>query len=118
MQWMGKAVDVTWLDEEPPQDIYSQALRAALKSGGIVYMTFTPESGMTDVVTQFMTKLGQSQALYHATWDDAKHLNEDVKKEILAALPPHERDMRSKGVPILGSGLVFPVSEEDLEVEP
>jgi len=118
MQWMGKAVDVTWLDEEPPQDIYSQALRAALKSGGIVYMTFTPESGMTEVVTQFMTKLGQSQALYHATWDDAIHLNEDVKKEILAALPPHERDMRSKGVPILGSGLVFPLDENDLKIEP
>ena len=118
MQWMGKAVDVTWLDEEPPQDIYSQALRAALKSGGIVFMTFTPESGMTEVVTQFMTKLGQSQALYHATWDDAIHLDEDVKAEILAALPPHERDMRSKGIPVLGSGLVFPVNEDDLEVEP
>ena len=118
MQWMGKAVDVTWLDEEPPQDIYSQALRAALKGGGIVYMTFTPESGMTEVVTQFMTKLGQSQALYHATWDDAIHLDDDVKAEILAALPPHERDMRSKGIPVLGSGLVFPVNEDDLEVEP
>jgi len=118
MQWMGKAVDVTWLDEEPPQDIYSQALRAALKSGGIVFMTFTPESGMTEVVTQFMTKLGQSQALYHATWDDAIHLDEDVKKEILQALPPHERDMRSKGIPVLGSGMVFPVSEDDLKVEP
>ena len=22
-QWMGKAVDIVWLDEEPPQDIYS-----------------------------------------------------------------------------------------------
>ena len=118
MQWMGKAVDVTWLDEEPPQDIYSQALRAALKTGGIVYMTFTPESGMTQVVTQFMTKLGQSQALYHATWDDATHLDEDVKSEILAALPPHERDMRSKGIPVLGSGMVFTVNEDDLKVEP
>ena len=118
MQWMGKAVDVTWLDEEPPQDIYSQALRAALKSGGIVYMTFTPESGMTEVVTQFMTRLGQSQALYHATWDDAEHLDEDIKKEILAALPPHEREMRSKGIPVLGSALVFPISEDDLKIEP
>jgi len=118
MQWMGKAVDVTWLDEEPPQDIYSQALRAALKSGGIVYMTFTPESGMTEVVTQFMTRLGQSQALYHATWDDAIHLDEDVKAEILAALPSHERLMRSKGIPVLGSGLVFPLDENDLKVEP
>tara|TARA_B100001250_G_scaffold99039_1_gene83164 strand:- start:158 stop:1594 length:1437 start_codon:yes stop_codon:yes gene_type:complete len=118
MQWMGKAVDVIWLDEEPPQDIYSQALRASLKSGGIVYMTFTPESGMTEVVTQFMTRLGQSQALYHATWDDASHLDENVKEEILRALPAHERDMRSKGIPVLGSGMVFTVNEDDLKVEP
>ena len=118
MQWMGKAVDVIWLDEEPPQDIYSQALRASLKSGGIVYMTFTPESGMTEVVTQFMTRLGQSQALYHATWDDAQHLDENVKEEILRALPAHERDMRSKGIPVLGSGMVFTVNEDDLKVEP
>ena len=27
-QWMGSAVDCVWLDEEPPQPIYSQALRA------------------------------------------------------------------------------------------
>ena len=117
-QWMGKAVDVVWLDEEPPQDIYSQALRASLKSGGLVYMTFTPETGMTPVVTQFMTKLGSSQALFSATWDDAPHLNEDIKEEILRALPPHEREMRSKGIPVFGSGLVFPNMEDQIRCEP
>jgi len=116
-QWMGKAVDVVWLDEEPPQDIYSQALRASLKAGGLVYMTFTPETGMTPVVTQFMTKLGSSQALFAATWDDAPHLNDDIKEEILRALPPHEREMRSKGIPIFGSGMVFPNVTEQIECE-
>ena len=109
--WMGKAIDVIWMDEEPPQDIYSQALRASLKSGGLTYMTFTPESGMTNVVAQFMNDIRPHQQLFNATWDDAPHLDPAIKEEILAALPPHERDMRSKGIPVLGSGLVFPVDE-------
>lgn len=112
--WMGKAVDVTWLDEEPPQEIYSQALRAALKGGGLVYMTFTPENGMTQVIAQFLNDLQPHQQIYNATWDDAPHLKDDIKAEILAALPDHEREMRSKGIPVLGSGLVFPVKQEDI----
>ena len=113
--WMGKAVDVVWMDEEPPQDIYSQALRASLKSGGLTFMTFTPESGMTNVVAQFMNNLKPHQQLYNATWDDAPHLDDEVKEEILAALPPHERKMRSEGIPVLGSGLVFPVDIEQIK---
>lgn len=113
--WMGKAIDVIWMDEEPPQNIYSQALRASLKGGGLTFMTFTPESGMTNVVAQFMNDLKPHQQLYNATWDDAPHLDDEVKEEILAALPPHERDMRSKGIPVLGSGLVFPVDENQIK---
>ena len=113
--WMGKAIDVIWMDEEPPQDIYSQALRASLKGGGLTFMTFTPESGMPNVVAQFMNDLKPHQQLYNATWDDAPHLDDEVKEEILAALPPHERDMRSKGIPVLGSGLVFPVDENQIK---
>ena len=79
-QWMGKAVDLVWLDEEPPQDIYSQGLRATLKTRGLIFMTFTPEKGMTNVVAQFMNDLKRGQQLYHATWDDAPHLDEQKKK--------------------------------------
>lgn len=114
--WMGSSVDCVWLDEEPPQDIYSQALRASLKTGGSIFMTFTPEAGMTDVCAQFMNRLKPNQGLYHATWDDAPHLSKQIRSEILAALPPHEREMRSKGVPVLGSGLVFPVPEDQISI--
>ena len=117
MAFMGKAIDVVWMDEEPPQDIYSQALRASLKGGGLTFMTFTPESGMTKVVAQFVNNIQPNQALYNATWDDAPHLDEEVKREILNALPSHERDMRSKGIPVLGSGLVFPVDEDQIKRE-
>ena len=115
--FMGVAVDVVWIDEEPPQDIYSQCLRASLKEGGPIYLTFTPERGVTGVVNNFLNDRKIGQSLTTATWDDAPHLSEDVKAEILAALPPHERKMRSQGIPTLGSGQVFPIAEDTFSIE-
>ena len=117
-KWMGEAVDVVWLDEEPPSAIYSQALTRTADRGGIVFMTFTPENGMTETVAQFVNNLKQGQALIQAGWDDAPHMTKDVREQILAALPPHERKMREQGIPQLGSGLVFPIAEEDIVIDP
>ena len=117
-KWMGESVDVIWLDEEPPQSIYSQALTRTADKGGIVFMTFTPEQGMTETVAQFVNNIKDGQALIQATWDDAPHMTGEIRKQILEALPPHERKMREKGIPVLGSGLVFPLPEEDLLCDP
>ena len=117
-KWMGESLDVIWLDEEPPQSIYSQALTRTADKGGIVYMTFTPEQGMTETVAQFVNNLKEGQALLQATWDDAPHMTTKVREQILEALPPHERKMRERGIPVLGSGLVFPIPEEDILCEP
>jgi len=56
--------------------------------------------------------------LVTATWDDVPHLTEKQKKDLWGSIPAHERDARSKGIPTLGSGLIFPVAEEDMVVEP
>jgi len=117
-KWMGETVDVVWLDEEPPQSIYTQSLTRTADKGGIVYMTFTPENGMTDTVTQFVNDLREGQALLQAGWDDAPHMTPDVREQILSALPPHERKMRERGIPQLGSGLVFPMAEDDMICDP
>lgn len=50
--------------------------------------------------------------LVTANWDDVPHLTAKQKEDLWAAIPPHERDARSKGVPIMGSGVIFPVSED------
>ena len=72
--FMGKAVDVVWFDELCGQAVYSQALRATLKTGGLVYLTYTPEKGMDEITSQFINSIKPGQALYRATWDDASHL--------------------------------------------
>ena len=128
-KWQGKSVDVVWLDEEPPRDIYSQAVTRTLDRKGMVYMTFTPENGMTQTVASFINDLKSGQSLNNATWDDASekvfskdgergHLNEEVMEQILSSYSPHEREMRRYGRPSIGSGLVYPISEEKLLIDP
>ncbi|MGB2332262.1 MAG: terminase large subunit domain-containing protein [Litorivicinaceae bacterium] len=128
--WMGRSCDLIWLDEEPPREIYTQAVTRTLDRKGTVFMTYTPESGMSETTAQFFNDLRPGQALTHGSWDDAServqtivkgkpgHLTESVMSQILAAYPPHEREMRKYGRPTIGSGLVFPVPEEKLLVDP
>jgi hypothetical protein len=45
------------------------------------------------------------------TIDDAGHYSPEQRAAIVAAYPEHEREARAKGIPVLGSGRVFPVAE-------
>ena len=128
-KWMGRSVDCIWLDEEPDRTLYSQAVTRTLDRKGMVYLTFTPEKGMTETVSAFMNDIKKGQSLTNATWDDAGskiktlkgnigHLDDDTMEQILAAYSPHEREMRKFGKPMIGSGLVFPIPEEKLIIEP
>jgi len=51
-------------------------------------------------------------------WDDVPHLDEKTKREILEATPSHLRDARSKGLPSLGAGAIYPVPESDIICDP
>lgn len=52
------------------------------------------------------------------TIDDAEHISPERRAEIIASYPPHEAEARTKGIPALGSGRVFPVTEESITVTP
>lgn len=51
------------------------------------------------------------------TWDDVPHLTQAVKDELWASIPPFQRKARSKGIPQLGSGIVFPIDEETIRCD-
>lgn len=52
------------------------------------------------------------------TIDDVDHYTAEEKARIVASYPEHEREARAKGVPVMGSGRVFPVSEDSITVPP
>lgn len=117
-------VDVLWLDEEPPLPIYTEGVTRTMTTNGIVLLTFTPLQGLSETVKLFLPDgeirehEDDSRAVILATWDDAPHLTEDMKRVMLSEYPPHQRDARSKGIPQLGSGAIYPVPESEIVVEP
>lgn len=117
-KFMGTAIDLIWLDEECPKDIYTQCVTRTATTGGIVMLTFTPEHGLTDIVKDFMYDLKEGQFMVTASWDDAPHLDEDVKQQLMSVYTEAERQMRVSGQPSIGSGVVFPIKEEDVVIDP
>lgn len=52
------------------------------------------------------------------TWDDAPHLTEEMKAQFLEKVEPHLREVRTKGMPTFGAGLVWPVDIESIIIPP
>lgn len=127
--FQGTEQDVIWLDEEPPLDIYTECLLRTMDTSGlgervgILMLTFTPLMGMSETVLQFLPggdiaerEEGPKKVIM-AGWDDVPHLTEEVKKQLLASIPPFQRDARSKGIPQLGAGAIYPVPESEFVVD-
>lgn len=49
---------------------------------------------------------------------DAEHYSDADREAIIASYPPHEREARTKGIPSLGSGRIFPVEENLVSIAP
>jgi phage terminase large subunit-like protein len=43
-----------WLDEEPPEDVYDEALIRATTVNGLMMVTFTPLKGLSAVAMRFL----------------------------------------------------------------
>lgn len=117
-KWQGETLDLVWFDEEPSQDIYSEGLTRTNATGGITYMTFTPLLGMSEVVRRFLLEKSPGTGVTTMTIDDAEHYTPEQRTAIIASYPAHEREARTKGVPSLGSGRIFPVTDESISVDP
>jgi len=114
---MGDVVDWYHIDEEPrDKSIFPQVITRTANGdrgrGGRGILTFTPENGRTELVIQFMDAQNDSQYLQRATWDEAPHLSEQTKKNLLEQYPEWQRDMRTKGLPLLGAGLIFDIGND------
>lgn len=122
--FQGTAKDFIWLDEECPEDVYNECTVRTMTTQGVVFITFTPLKGLTLFVQQFMkaanedAEAGTSRSVVMAGWDDVPHLGELEKEQILADTPPHLRDSRSKGIPGLGSGAIYPIPENEIWTDP
>lgn len=131
--FQGTEIDVILLDEEPPEDVYTECLMRTMTNSGMILCTFTPLLGMSQVVKKFLPdgkiregivesisqdgKKTESKYIVSATWDDVPHLTQQAKDELWSEIPPFQRDARSKGIPQLGSGAIYPIAEDDITIK-
>lgn len=116
-KFQGETLDGVWLDEEPDIDIYSEALTRVTATKGMVFVTFTPLKGMSQVVRRFLSEPSDDRGYVTMTIEDAEHIAPEERKRIIDGYQQHEREARANGVPMLGSGRIFQVSEEQIREE-
>lgn len=123
--WQAETLDFIWFDEEPPEDIYVEGVTRTNNTKGVVFLTFTPLLGMSNVVMRFYakdpsdsTKQHPDRHITNMTIHDVEHYSNEQKTQIIAAYPAHEREARAMGIPMLGSGRIFPIAEEVLREDP
>lgn len=117
-KWQANTVDYVHFDEEPPEDVYFEGITRTNATGGLIRVTFTPLKGMSSVVARYLMEESDDRATVNMTIDDAEHFTPEERARIIASYPPHEREARTKGIPSMGSGRIFPIPEEDIVCEP
>jgi len=132
--FQGTKRQVIWLDEEPADyGIFSESLTRTAGAGdgvtdGIVYCTFTPLFGLSQIVLSFLedgkfpeggtSNENPYKYVTNVSWDEVPHLTDSWKESTLGAYSEHDRKARSEGIPALGAGAVYTISEENFVVDP
>jgi phage terminase large subunit-like protein len=121
----GQSLDWILIDEEPnfrPMEFYAECLSrtadANRKKGGFVCLTFTPENGVTELVDLLLNNKKKGQYVDTVGWDDAPHLDNRMKKQLLQAMPRHMVSAKTKGIPNFGETQVFKITEEEIICDP
>ncbi len=117
-KFTGAEVHWVWLDEEPDEMIYKECLTRVTNTKGIVYLSLTPLQGATSVVNNFYPSPNTADRhLTMMTIDDALHMDDEMRQKAIDKYQPYEREARLKGIPMLGSGRVFPIPDETIEID-
>ncbi len=119
----GDAKQVIWIDEECDWDVFVEnKMRTAGtgdKAAGIMLITFTPLKGRTELVKWLFDEMDHEVVQKVIIgWADVPHLTEQDKKDLVAGLLPHEVEARTTGMPTMASGMIYPVDQKYLLINP
>lgn len=121
--FQGTEQHIIVLDEEPPKAVYDECMQRTRVVEGMILTTFTPLSGHTEVVEQFLNwrsenAKGAKMMLVRCGWDDVPHLDEEWKRSTEAGMLAYQREARKLGIPAVGVGKIYPVEESAFVIRP
>lgn len=126
-KFQGTERHIIHIDEEPPYDVYQECLMRTLSTQanfhGMMILSMVPLKGVTEMVLYFtdnrlMGIPSQGKFFMGGTWQDVTHMSKNEMDMLAASMRPHEREARTRGIPVLGSGMIYPVTESELICQP
>ena len=114
----GFELDLVVLDEQPPDETFSELVVRTAQRNGQVLCSFTPLKGMSGLVRKFWDQV-DGYTHVRVTWDDVPFENEwgeeffskKEREQLARDFMPWERECRMNGIPLVGKGVVFPLLE-------
>jgi len=117
-KFQGTSLEWIWFDEEPPEDIYKEAMMRIIDTRGDAWGTMTPLKGLTfihDLI--YLNERQDPQIKYWLMqWADNPHLHPDEIAALEATMTEEEREARQYGKFVAMSGLVYKEFNEDIHV--
>jgi hypothetical protein len=118
-KFQSETLDWVWLDEEPDDEEHLHGVPDAHQRHRRHRLHDLHPAAGHDGGGQ---ALPDGQDPRHArdamTIEDAEHYTPEQRIAIINSYPAHEREARTKGIPMLGSGRIFPIPEENLRESP
>ncbi len=123
-KFQGDGVSFIWLDEEPDDfKVYTECQGRLIATGGSMMITFTPLQGETELYQSFARGDNPDKGFVNMTGDDViaephGHLTQETYDRRIAGFPAHEQSARRAGRPVMGSGAIFTIQRETIEIPP
>jgi phage terminase large subunit-like protein len=124
MALQGETLDFVWCDEEPERyEVYSECLARVGATGGFLMITFTPLRGMSEISARYRNEFSPDRTFVQFGINDVPpegHIKPEDRARVVAGYAEHEREARSKGEPMLGSGKIYQTPEGNIieDVDP
>ena len=119
-KFQGETLDWGWADEEPPSDkendVYTEFVTRVRPANRCFFITFTPMEGETPLTDKFTREVSKDREIVRLALMDPEVIwyTDEEKRVMLEGYPKWQRGARAQGIPLLGSGAVFPYAEETL----
>jgi phage terminase large subunit-like protein len=122
-KFQGDGVSFIWLDEEPDDfKVYTECQARLLATGGSMMITFTPLQGETELYQSFARGDDPDKGFVNMTGDDVLaephgHLTGRIRP-CHQQLPRPRAGCARSGRPVMGSGAIFQIMRETIEIPP
>ncbi len=119
-KFQGSSLDFVWFDEEPPEDIYEEALMRVFDREGDIFGTMTPLKGLTFLYEEIFLNRRQNPEVWYEfmEWADNPFLSEKEIALLTGSFDETTLQSRRYGRFCTREGLVYPEFDEAVHVIP